>query len=135
MILYKLLFIVPIHGFVHRIFPIPGKHNVLHCGSNDDVRYNQNVNDFSTTIINPPEQITESSVEDIPDIINEENTRTGKFVDQDGKNNVWAVDPPMKVSKINSNNISLLLNILTGIGMCSTIIYMLSQIFPDYDSF
>jgi hypothetical protein len=123
MLVYILLLSVPIHGFIHHKIPFRNKPCLLYCSSNE------NIKDFSTKIIKTTERIID---EPEPETTVTEIVRTGKFVDQDGKSNVWSVDPIIKVDETNKSNIGILLNMMTGIGTLSILVYMLSQVFPDY---
>ena len=98
---------------------------LLYCSSNE------NIKDFSTKIIKTTERIIDVPPETESDEMIHETVRTGKFVDQDGKSNVWSVDPIIKVDETNKSNISILLNMMTGLGTVSILVYMLSQVFPD----
>ena len=92
----------------------------------------ENVKEFSTEFIKHTERILDVPPETEPDTTITEIVRTGKFVDQDGKSNVWSVDPIIKVDETNKSNIGILLNMMTGLGTLSIVVYMLSQLFPDY---
>lgn len=135
--IYFLVFALPVSSFVPRATGGYKKTFIFCSSPNTENTINEYVKDFSTEFVKP----TKSIVDNEPETGTETNTtiteivRTGKFVDQDGKSNVWSVDPMIKVDTTNKSNISILLNMMTGIGICSTVIYMLSQILPDYNSF
>ena len=135
--IYFLVFALPVSSFVPRATGSYKKTFIFCSSPNTENTINEYVKDFSTEFVKP----TKSIVDNEPETGTETNTtiteivRTGKFVDQDGKSNVWSVDPMIKVDTTNKSNISILLNMMTGLGICSTVIYMLSQILPDYNSF
>ncbi len=125
MLIHILLLSVPINGFIHQKILSQNKPCLLYCSSNE------NIKDFSTKIIKTTERIIDVPPETESDEMIHETVRTGKFVDQDGKSNVWSVDPIIKVDETNKSNISILLNMMTGLGTVSILVYMLSQVFPD----
>ena len=126
MFFYFLLFALPVSGFVPRMNY--GCHKMSIFSSSPEIE-NENVKEFSTEFIKPKEQIIDEPESETTVI---EIVRTGKFVDQDGKSNVWSVDPIIKIDETNKSNIGILLNMMTGIGTLSILVYMLSQVFPDY---
>lgn len=135
--IYFLVFVLPVSSFVPRA-TCGYKKTFIFCSSpNTKNTINEYVKDFSTEFVKPTKIIEDSD----PETETETNTtiteivRTGKFVDQDGKSNVWSVDPMVKVDTTNKSNISILLNMMTGTGILCVIVYMLSQILPDYNSF
>lgn len=132
MLIYFLVFILPVSGFVPRANHGYTKLHVFCSSPNTEDTINGYVKEFSTELTIPTKQNVD--IEPEPNTTVTDVVRTGKFVDQDGKSNVWSVDPIMKVSEANKSNISILLNMMTGIGICSTVIYMLLQILPDYNS-
>lgn len=126
MSIYFLLFILPVSSFVPRANY--GYHKMSIFSSSPEIE-NENVKEFSIEFIKPKEKIIDEpeSETTVTEIV-----RTGKFVDQDGKSNVWSVDPIIKIDKTNKSNIGILLNMMTGLGTLSIVVYMLSQLFPDY---
>jgi len=124
MFFYFLLFALPVSGFVPRMNY--GYHKMSIFSSSPEI---ENVKEFSTEFIKPIEIIID---EPEPETTVTEVVRTGKFVDQDGKSNVWSVDPIIQVDETNKSNIGILLNMMTGFGTLSILVYMLSQVFPDY---
>ena len=124
MFFYFLLFALPVSGFVPRMNY--GYHKMSIFSSSPEI---ENVKEFSTEFIIPIEIIID---EPEPETTVTEVVRTGKFVDQDGKSNVWSVDPIIQVDETNKSNIGILLNMMTGFGTLSILVYMLSQVFPDY---
>ena len=130
MFIYFLLFALPVYSFVPRANCGYKKIYVFNSSPKIENIVNENVKEFSTEFIKPKEQIIDEP-EPEPETTLTETVRTGKFVDQDGKSNVWSVDPIIKVDETNKSNISILLNMMTGLGTVSILVYMLSQVFPD----
>lgn len=135
MFIYFLLFALPVYSFMPRAHCGYKKMSIFTSSPKTENTINENVKDFSTTVTSTPKTIIDTPSEPESNITFRKIARNGKFVDQDGKGNVWSVDPIIKIDNTKQNNISLFLNIMTGVGICSTVIYMLSQILPDYDSF
>lgn len=129
MFIYLLLFALPVYSFVLRANCGYKKMYVFNSSPKIENIVNENIKDFSTEFIKPIEIVID---EPEPETTVTEVARTGKFVDQDGKSNVWSVDPIIKVDETNKSNISILLNMMTGLGTLSILVYMLSQVFPDY---
>jgi hypothetical protein len=131
MFIYFLLFALPVSGFVPRMNYGYKKMYVFNSLPKIENIVNENVKDFSTEFVKPKEPIIDEP-EPEPETTVTEIVRTGKFVDQDGKSNVWSVDPIIKIDETNKSNIGILLNMMTGLGTVSILVYMLSQVFPDY---
>ena len=131
MFIYFLVLLLPVYGFIPRVYYDYNKMSNL-CSSSDTANtINENVKQFSAKNAKKRESIVYIPKQE-PNTTSIEIVRTGKFVDQDGKGNVWSVDPLIKIDQINPNNISVLLNIMTGLGIVSIMVYMLSQFFPEY---
>ena len=129
MFIYFLLFALPVSGFVPRMNYGYKKMSIFSSSPKIENIVNENVKEFSTEFVKPKEPIIDEP--ELETIVTEV-VRTGKFVDQDGKSNVWSVDPIIKIDETNKSNIGILLNMMTGLGTLSILVYMLSQVFPDY---
>lgn len=131
MFIYFLVLLLPAYGFIPRVYYDYNKMATLCSSSDTESIIHENVKQFSAKNVKKRESIVYIPKEE-PNTTSIDIVRTGKFVDQDGKGNVWSVDPLIKIDQINPNNISVLLNIMTGLGILSIMVYMLSQFFPEY---
>tara|TARA_B100001093_G_C26645528_1_gene935119 strand:- start:11 stop:406 length:396 start_codon:yes stop_codon:yes gene_type:complete len=131
MFIYFLALLLPVYGFIPRIYYDYKKTSTLCSSSDTESTINENIKQFSAKNVKKRESIVYIPKQE-PNTTSIEIVRTGKFVDQDGKGNVWSIDPLIKIDQINPNNISVLLNIMTGLGIVSIMVYMLSQFFPEY---
>ena len=59
-------------------------------------------------------------------------TRSGRSVDQDGKTNIWSIEPTMKLQENEANNLLKLTGIFFSVILVTFQIFLLANpIFPD----
>ena len=76
------------------------------------------------------EIINEVNIDEV--IINEQNIRTGRSSDEDGKTNIWSIEPTMEIDDKKTNDVFKLLGIFLSVTLVTFQFFLFTNpVFPD----